>query len=181
MDDKKMYKILQMWFPELEKRKIPKKEQRHSFTEFLAWIIGHKEKHQDTRYLMTISRHAYVQNELEKSALLQARAVSVVDIQQRICQRAQPIVEHVEAHKAMIGRYYNVQDQVFDIVFEEITQLLASAQMELLLIYAQDYHWIAVPNDADKIEKFCRYFDKQFKSEQISIEQYSILGCARST
>lgn len=181
MDDKKIYKILHMWFPELEKCKIPKKDQRHSFSDFLVWMRGNKEKDQHAHYMMTIHRHDYANNELEYSALLQSHATFINDTQQRINQRVSPIFAHFEQHKTMIGRYYNVDDQVFDIVFEEMMHLLRTQNLELLLIYAQDYHWIAVPKDAPKIEKFCRYFDRQFQHEQVSIEQYTLLNCARST
>lgn len=182
MDDKKIYKILQMWFPALAQRKLPKKDQRHIFNAFLAWMNGHSDDDPNVRYLMTIHHQHYVQNGLELSALLQKQQVNVVETQQRIYQRVQPIIEHFEQHKAMIGRYYNVQDQIFDLVFEEIKQLLATQEMELLLICTQtDYHWIAVPKDAEKIEKFCHSFEKLFKNEQVSIEQYVVWGCARST
>ena len=181
MDNKKIYKILQEWFPVLAKRKIPKKEHRQVFTHFLAWMLGDKEKQQQAIYLMTIHRDDDTHNGLELCALLQRYGEEVHQTQQRIRQRKAPILAHFEQHKAMIGRYYHVQDQVFDIVFDEMMQLLATKEMELLLIYAQHYHWIAVPKDANKIEKFCHCFNQQFKAEQISIEQYSIFDCARST
>ena len=81
----------------------------------------------------------------------------------------------------MIGRYYNVQDQVYDVVFEEILHVSRQHDHELLLIYAEDYHWLVVPNQDHKIEKFCKYFNKQFHDQDVSIEHYALFDCSRST
>lgn len=181
MDDKKIFKILQHWFPELLERKIPKKEKRKDFEEFLGWLVAEKVANHLRAYMMKIDRHAFHENEIERSAVFQYYNVDSQNLQTTIRQRAKPILAHFEKHKAVIGRYYNVQDQVFDIVFEEILTLLKVHNFELLLIYADDYYWLAVPNEDHKIEKFCKHFNKQFHDEDISIEHYALFDCSRST
>ena len=181
MDDKKIFKILQHWFPELLERKIPKKKKRKDFKEFLGWLVAEKVANHLRAYMMKIDRHAFHENEIERSAVFQDYNLDSQNLQTTIRQRAKPILAHIEKHKAVIGRYYNVQDQVFDIVFEEILTLLKVHNFELLLIYADDYYWLAVPNEDHKIEKFCKHFNKQFQDEDISIEHYALFDCSRST
>ncbi|MEG0132130.1 MAG: hypothetical protein RR677_11745 [Acinetobacter sp.] len=181
MDDKKIFKILQHWFPELLDRKIPKKKKRKDFEEFLGWLVAEKVVNHLRAYVMKIDRHTFHENEIERSAVFQDHHLDSQHIQSTIRLRAKPILEHFEKHKSIIGRYYNVQDQVFDIVFEEILTILKLHNFELLLIYADDYYWLAVPNQDHKIEKFCKHFNKQFHDEDITIEHYALFDCSRST
>lgn len=181
MDDKKIFKILQRWFPELESRGIPKKGARRNFETFIEWMIPEKLANRYRAYLMKINRHTFQENEIERSAIFQDYHCDHQALQHQIRERAKPLLEHFEKHKEIIGRYYNVQDQIFDLVFEEILTKLKTQNFELLLIYADHYYWLAVPNQDHKIDKFCKHFNKQFQDEDISIEHYALFDCSRST
>lgn len=181
MDDKKIFKILQHWFPELQQRDIPKKKNRKSFDVFLNWLEAEKFGGRFRAYLMKIDRMKFQENEIERSAIFHEYAVDSSNLQTQIRERTKPLFEHYEQHKEVIGRYYNVQDQVYDIVFEEILKVARQHDYELLLIYAEDYHWLLVPNQDHKIEKFCKHFNKQFHDQDVSIEHYALFDCSRST
>ena len=181
MDDKKIFKILQHWFPALEQRDIPKKKHRKRFVEFLNWIEAEKFGGRFRAYLMKIDRMQFHENEIERCAVFHEYAVDSLGIQTQIRERAKPLFDHYEVHKDVIGRYYNVQDQVYDVVFEEILKQARQHNHELLLIYAEDYYWLIVPNHEYKIEKFCKCFNKQFHDEDVSIEHYALFDCSRST
>ena len=181
MDEKKIYKILQDWFPELHNRKLPEKDSRGEFSTFLQWIHPEKMANRYRAYLMTVVADSPFEHELEKCALLQNRGLDLLPVHTQIRERVNPLFAHYEKHKAVIGKYYNVMDQAFDIVFEEIVKLLECYNMDLLIIYAEKYHWIAVPEDAEKIEKFCKLFNKQFADLDVSIEHYALFDCSRST
>jgi hypothetical protein len=178
MDDKKIFKILQSWFPELAEQSIPKKKYRQTFQQFLAWILP--ESIAD-HYLMSVVFKSPLDNQLQQSAVLKDLALNFEDIQQNIQNRIQPLYAHYEKHKEVIGKYYNINDQVFDLVLEEICVLLKRHDFALLLIYADATYWMAVPNQDVKIYKFCKSFSKQFKNEGICIEHYTQLDCLRST
>lgn len=181
MDNKKIYQMLQQWFPELRQRPLPKKKHREQFEVFINWLYPEKVGGRYSAFLMKINRNEFHENEIERCAIFHEFSTDSSIIQTRIRQRAQPLFEHYEQHKEAIGRYYNVQDQVYDIIFEEILLEARRNQYELLLIYAEDYYWLLVPNHDDKIEKFSRRFNKQFKDEDISIEHYALLDCPWST
>lgn len=181
MDDKKIFKILQRWFSVLEFREIPKKKYRCNFEQFLVWISAEKLGKDFHAYLMSVDSENPYENGLEKCAHLQHKNLDIGLVQQAIRKKTTPLYEHYEQHKEVIGKYYNVNDQVFDLVFEEIFMLLKSQNLELLLIYADRTYWMAVPNDDVKIHKFCKSFTKQFKDEGVCIEHYTQLDCLRST
>ena len=181
MDDKMIFKILQRWFSVLELREIPKKKYRCNFEQFLAWISAEKLGKDFHAYLMSVDSENPYENGLEKCAYLQHKNIDIGLVQQAIRKKTTPLYEHYEQHKEVIGKYYNVNDQVFDLVFEEIFTLLKSQNLELLLIYADRTYWMAVPNDDVKIHKFCKSFTKQFKDEGVCIEHYTQLDCLRST
>ena len=181
MDNKKIYQMLQQWFPELRQRPLPKKKHREQFEVFINWLYPEKMGGRYSTFLMKINRNEFHENEIERCAIFHEFSTDSSIIQTRIRQRAQPLFEHYEQHKEAIGRYYNVQDQVYDIIFEEILLEARRHQYELLLIYAEDYYWLLVPNHDDEIEKFSRRFNKQFKDEDISIEHYALLDCPWST
>lgn len=177
MDDKKIFKILQKWFPVLEHQDIPKKKHRRIFQQYLAWIAVE----QVSQHVMVVDAENPYENGLEQCAILQQMNVDIALLQQAIRQKTMPLYEHYEKHKAVIGKYYCVNDQVFDLIFEEIDAVLKAQNFELLFVYAEKTYWMIVPNDDVKIHKFCKSFTKQFKAEGISIEHYTKLDCLRST
>ena len=181
MDDKKIFKILQKWFSVLELREIPKKKYRRNFEQFLAWISAEKLSKDVHTYLMFVDAKNPYENGLEKCAHLQHKNIDIGLIQQGIRKKTTPLYAHYEQHKEVIGKYYNVNDQVFDLIFEDIYALLKSQNLELLLIYADMTYWMAVPNDDVEIHKFCKSFTKQFKRDGVCIEHYTQLDCLRST
>ncbi|MGA9699801.1 hypothetical protein ACVBEE_00930 [Acinetobacter sp. ANC 3781] len=181
MNDKKIFKLLQEWFPVLELREIPKKKYRPIFQQFLAWMSAEKLSKHSQAYLMSVDSENPHENGLEQCAILQLMNSDIRLAQQQISNRTIPLCEHYAKHKQVIGKYYNVNTQVFDIVLEEIYELLKSKKLELIIIYAEKTYWMAVPNEDIKIDKFCRAFLKQFKNEGICIEHYIKLDCLRST
>ena len=181
MDDKKIFQILQGWFPLLEQREIPKKKHRHFFQQFLEWMAAEKVANHFQAYLMSVDSENPHENGLERCAILQHMNIDMGLTQQQIRKRTTPLYEHYKKHKEVIGKYYNVNAQAFDIVFEEIFTFLESKNLELLIIYADTAYWMAVPNEDVEIHKFCKSFSKQFKDEGICIEHYIKLDCLRST
>lgn len=177
MDDKKIFKILQKWFPVLEQQDIPKKKHRRIFQQYLVWISAEPVN----QYVMMVDAENPYENGLEQCAILQQMKIDIAVLQQEIRQKTMPLYEHYEKHKAVIGKYYSVNDQVFDLIFEEIYMLLKAQNFELLFVYAEKTYWMIVPNDDVKIYKFCKSFTKQFKDEGVSIEHYTKLDCLRST
>ncbi|OTG83140.1 hypothetical protein [Acinetobacter sp. ANC 4648] len=181
MDDKKIYKLLRHWFPELKKKKLPKKKHRRNFKAFLKWVAVEKVAHQTREYWMKIDRNLYSENGLVSCSVLHDHHADIQAAQTLIRQRAKPLFEHFDQYHAVIGRYYSVYDQVFDIVFEEVLNLVKACGFEMLLIYADHFYWCMVPNNEVLIEKFCKFFEKQFKEDGLSIEHYAVLDCPRST
>lgn len=181
MDDKKIFKILLEWFPVLKQREIPKKKHRQLFQQFLTWNAAEKVAKHPYAYLMSVDAENPYENGLERCAILQQMNIDIGLTQQKIRNRTTPLYQHYEHHKQVIGKYYNVNAQALDIVFEEIYTLLKSQNFELLIIYAETAYWMAVPDQDVKIHKFCKSFSKQFKHEGICIEHYIKLDCLRST
>lgn len=181
MDDKKIFKILQYWFPELTQQKIPKKDNRHIFQQFSHWLMIAEENVQSYKYLMHFNGESSDDHQLQHCMILKQLSVDSSIIQQRIQAKIAPLRLHYEKHKDIIGQYYNLNDQIFDLVFEEISALLTLQAHELLIIYAEQIYWMAVPDQQVKIRKFCKYFNKQFKSEGICIEHYTKIDGLRST
>jgi len=181
MDDNKIFKLLQDWFPELKQREIPKKKFRKRFEAFLNWLAAEKFGGRFRAYIMKIDRTEFQENQIERCAIFHEYAIDSLALQTKIRQKAKPLFEHYELHKEIIGHYYKVQDQVYDIVFEEILITAKQNGYELLLIYAEHYYWLLVPNQDHKIDKFCKNFNKQFCDEDISIEHYTLFDCSRST
>ncbi|WP_445116006.1 hypothetical protein [Acinetobacter sp. WZC-1] len=181
MDDKKIYQLLQHWFPALKARKIPKKKHRRDYEMFLEWLYNEKMDDPHSGYLMHIDQQQYVANGLRSCAVLQQHAVNIEKIQQHVEQRVTPLFSHYEKYQQVIGKYYSLQCQVYDIVMEEIFNAVKSVGHEMLLIHAAEYYWMAIPEDDVKIEKFCRLFEKQFKDYGIRIEHYQLYECSRST
>ena len=177
MDDKKIYKIMQKWFPEFQDQKIPPKKERFSFENFYVWgQLASGE--QQPLYLMRIDLLDYLDNGIQQSAVFQRKRVNTALVQTVIAEKVKPLQEHYEKYKQIIGHYYNLNDQIYDVVFEEILKSAKSIGYEMLLIYADSYYWIAVPDDEVRIEKLIKHFEKQFKSEDISIEHYAVLDCS---
>lgn len=181
MDDKKIFRLLQEWFPVLKQQEIPKKKHRDIFQDFLAWVKAEKVNKQNCAYLMSVDVENPYENSLEHCAVIQHINLDIGLTQQKIRERVTPLYQHYEKHKDVIGKYYNVDAHAFDIVFEEIYNLLKSQNFELLIIYAEKAYWMAVPDQDVKIHKFCKSFSKQFKHEGICIEHYIKLDCLRST
>lgn len=181
MDDKKIFKILQGWFPLLKHHEIPKKKYRGDFQQFRAWLATEQAGQHEHAYLMSIDVENPYENGLERCAMLQHKNIDMGLIQQSIRNRATPLYQHYQKHKEVIGKYYNVNAHVFDIVFEEIYAFLKLQNFELLIIYAETAYWMAVPDEDVRIHKFCKSFSKQFKHEGICIEHYIKLDCLRST
>lgn len=172
MDEKKIYKILQTWFPVLEQQKIPIKELRRNYPNFVNWL-SYKEFSDSTHaYLMVLHsqlNHAYI---LEKSTVFQNSEINLDEISSRIQTRLSPLLEHYEKYQSVIGRYYIVQEQINDIVMEEIYHAAQSIDYAVLLIHGHESYWLLVPDDEVKINKFCLRFNKQFKHEAHHIEHY---------
>lgn len=179
MDDKKIYKILQHWFPLLKNADIPKKKHRQNFADFMQWMKD--ASFANHSYIMKMQPDCFFENEMQHSTILQDFQIDIARLKKNITAKADPILAHFEQHKAVIGRYYNVNDQILDIVLEEVLTVAEQIQFALLLVYADDYYWCLVPNDEAKIEKFCKSFNKQFKDQNIMIEHYERYICSRST
>ncbi|MDM1758015.1 MULTISPECIES: hypothetical protein [unclassified Acinetobacter] len=179
MDDKKIYKILQHWFPLLKNAEIPKKKYRKNFSDFLQWIK--EENFATLLYMMKMQPDCLFENEMEQSAVLQDFQIDLTVLKDNIAAKADPILAYFEQHKAVIGRYYDVNEQILDILLEEVLTVAEQIDYQLLLVYAEAYYWLLVPNDEAKIEKFCKSFNQQFKDHNILIEHYERYVCSRST
>ena len=181
MDDKKIYKQLQDWFPELNCKKVPKESQRRDFQSFKAWMVTEKNGRQARSYLMPLHPAQPLRHSLGHSAVLQDMRLDLEKAHLEMEQAAQPTLRNYEQHKAEIGKNYSVQEQVAEIVLSEICSLLRQCGCRMLLIYADQYYWIAVPEHAEKVNKFCKKFEKQFKADEVRIELFSVSDCLKST
>lgn len=171
MGNKKMYRMLQHWFPELLSQALPPSVQRDQYAIFLEWLCL-KVSSPERCYTMYLDPQHYYENGLSRSAILQDHHIDVAQVQALIRERITPLFRHYEQHKQVIGQHCDLRSQVYDIVLQEISKLLKSLNYELLLLCAADYHWMAVPNQAEEIDQFCRLFEKQFKHAHKNIEHY---------
>lgn len=73
---------------------------------------------------MTVVADSPFEHELEKCALLQNRGLDLLPVHLKSVKEVNPLFAHYEKHKAVIGKYYNVMDQAFDIVFEKLLNCL---------------------------------------------------------
>ncbi|RLL50183.1 hypothetical protein D9K79_00020 [Acinetobacter cumulans] len=181
MNDKKIYKILQEWFPELDFKKVPKESQRRDFEHFKAWMMTEKNKGYTRTYLMALHPEHALESHIHQAAVLQDLALDLEKAQFEIMQAVQPTLYHYEKNKANIGKNYQVQEQVIEMILSKIYERLDAYNFRMLLIYADQYYWIAVPAHAEKLNKFCKKFEKQFKAEQLKIELFSMSDCLQST
>jgi len=181
MNDKKIYKWLQIWFPELEYKKVPKEKQRRDFAHFKAWMVTEKDSKKTRSFLMSVHPEHIPNNTVASSAVLQDLHIDLDKAHFEIIQSVQPILLHYELNRESIGKNYKVQEQATEKLLSKIYELLKSKQFKMLLIYADQYYWIAVPEHAEKVNKFCKKFEKQFKADDIHIELFSSKDCMQST
>lgn len=182
MNDKKIYQLLQEWYPELESLKIPNKKFRRNFNNFCEWLspkrieqpVGEDgvQEYKYRGYFLSIDRNQHFENGIENCALFQDLNVDVNEIQNRIELRTEPLFEHFEKYKDLIGNFYALRSHVYDIVLEEIYNEVIKHGYRMLLIYAADQTWMAVPDDAKKIDKFITLFRNQFLDSNPTIEFY---------
>lgn len=180
MGSKKLYKMLQHWFPELIDHELPSAEQRDQYAVFLEWLWI-RDANPERHYVMYLDPQHYYENGLNCSALIQDHRIDTVQVQRLIRERITPLLRHYEQHKHVIGTHCDFRGQVYDIVLQEICKLLKSLNYELLLLCATDYHWLAVPNQPEEIDRFCRLFEKQFKHAHKNIEHYQLQNWSWST
>lgn len=179
MDDKKIYQWLQSWYPELQTRKIPKSKNRRSFEQLSLWLLSEKEEQQERSFIMTFDPLNFTEANLANSAVLQDLDVSISDMYHHIAKQIQPIYSHYEKSKQLLGKYYNVQEQLAEIILNAIYHELSTYKYELLLVCAERYYWLAVHQDAEKLPKFLKKFDKQFKAEDVTIHHYTFSQCSK--
>lgn len=182
MDDKKIYQLLQEWFPELNVLKIPPKKMRRDFEVFNDWLSprditvpsgeDESQEYKYRGYFLSIDRDQHMDNGIETCALFQDLGVDPNEIQNRIELRTDPLFEHYEKFKDLLGDFYALRSHVYDIVLEEIYKQVIKYGYRMLLIYAADQIWIAVPDQPKKIKKFIKLFEKQFKDVHPTIEYY---------
>ncbi|TCM68350.1 hypothetical protein EC844_10553 [Acinetobacter calcoaceticus] len=172
MGSKRMYKILKQWFPALSQQHIPEKRQRVEYDIFLNWLQLNTAQHVMANYLMRLDQQHHLNNGLEQSALLKHYAIDTQVTQRKITQRSTPLCQHYAEFKEVMGIHCNLQAQLYEIVLDEIFQLLQSLDHELLLIYSNEYQWMAVPNNQELIDEFCYLFEKHFKHLDLNIEHY---------
>ena len=63
MNEKKIYKQLTKWFPELKQNPLPKKKHRAKAEHFLTWLNS-QESEQAVEYMMGLNIHQYLENGL---------------------------------------------------------------------------------------------------------------------
>lgn len=180
MNDKKIYQWLQAWYSELQTRKIPKAKNRSSFEQFSLWLLSEKKAQHERSFIMSVDPLNFTEADLAKSAVLQDLQVNIAQMHQDIAKQLQPIYAHYEKSKQLLGKYYNVQEQLAEIILNALCQELSQYNYELLLICSEQYYWLAVHQDTEKIHKFCKKFEKQFKDEELKIEIYSLPDCLQS-
>lgn len=179
MDDKKIYQWLQSWYPELQTRKIPKSKNRRSFEQLSLWLLSEKKAQDERSFIMTFDPLDFTEADLARSAVLQDLQIDTVQMHHDIVKQTQPIYTHYEKSKQLLGKYYNVQEQLAEIILNAIYQELSTYKYELLLICAEQYYWLAVHQDAEKLHKFLKRFEKQFKAEDIAIHHYTFSQCSK--
>lgn len=180
MNDKKIYQWLQAWYPELQTRKIPKSKNRRSFEQFGLWLLSEKKERHERTFIMRFDPLNFMEADLARSAVLQDLQINVAQIHQDITQKIHPVYVHYEKSKQLLGKYYNVQEQLAEMILNALCQELSRYQYQLLLICSEQYYWLAVHQDAEKMHKFCKKFEKQFKDEELKIEVYTLQDCLQS-
>lgn len=180
MNDKKIYQWLQAWYPELQTRKIPKAKNRRSFEQFKLWLLAEKEGISERSFLLALDPLKFTEKDLACSAVLQNLNIDFNQIYPQITEQTQPVFAHYESLKNAVSKCYNLQEQVAEIILDELYGLLKQHQHKLLLICAEQYYWMAVHQDVEKIHKFCKKFEKQFKDEELKIEIYALPDCLQS-
>lgn len=181
MNEKKIYKILKQWFPELLEREIPSKKHIRKFKYFIQFLSHEKLGHRYRGYLMKIDPESYLDNGLDYAAVLQDEGIAADPIQAKIRNQVTPLIEHYQKHQNIIGHYYDVNQQIIDLSVKEISLIAHQCEYELLLIYAEQYYWIMVPSEEKVIQKFCQNFNEQFQYDHVSVEHYFSSECLKST
>lgn len=171
MNEKKIYKQLRKWFPELKQKPLPKKKHRAKAEHFLTWLTA-QENEQAFEYLMALNIHQYLENGLAEHPIFQHMTTEIEMVQVQIQSRADPILKHYEQFEHVIGRFYQVQDQILEIILDEIYKFLKSQNFALLLLWGEGYYWLAVPNQSKKIKEFCELFNHQFDEAGLKVEKY---------
>ncbi|MFU9046823.1 hypothetical protein ACNAUY_10595 [Acinetobacter tibetensis] len=171
MNEKKIYKQLRKWFPELKQHPLPKKKYRAKAEHFLAWLNA-QENEQTFEYLIALNIHQYLENGLATHPVFQHMITEIEMVQAQIQSRADPILKHYEQFEHVIGRFYRVQDQILEIILDEIYKFLKSQNFALLLLWGEEHYWLAVPNQSKKIEAFCALFNQQFDGAGLTVEKY---------
>lgn len=193
MNDKKIFKILQKWFPELKGKELPKKKERRNYEYFYYWLApteiktpdqpSDPEEYQEKRYrgyLLDIDRQQHFSNGVESSAVFQDYGVDAEAIQNRIEVKTEPLFEHYEKYKDLIGDYYALNSHVIDIVLKEIYGEIKRINHRMILISTLSFDWLAVPDQLEEIEEFIRLFQKQFKNPAPRIEVYEVFDLSFS-
>lgn len=181
MNEKKIYKLLKQWFLELSEREIPSKKHILKFKYFVEFLSHERIGHRYRGYLMKIDPDSYLDNGLEYSASFYDHQIHTDPIQAKIREQATSLFEHYQKYQSVIGQYYNVYQQIYDLTINEISKVAQQCGAELLLIYAETYYWMIVPSDEKMIQKFCQNFNKQFQNDGVSIEHYFPSECLKST
>ena len=171
MNEKKIYKQLRKWFPELKQKPLPKKKHRAKAEYFLTWL-NTQENEQTFEYLIALNRHQYLENGLAEHPFFQHMTTEIEMVQAQIQSRADPILKHYEQFEHAIGRFYRVQDQILEIILDEIYGFLKSQNFALLLLWGKEHYWLAVPNQSKKIKEFCELFNQQFDEADLKVEKY---------
>lgn len=171
MNEKKIYKQLTKWFPELKQNPLPKKKHRAKAEHFLTWLNS-QESEQAVEYMMGLNIHQYLENGLAEHPFFQHMTTEIEMVQAQIQSRADPILKHYEQFEHVIGRFYRVQDQILEIILDEIYKFLKSQNFALLLLWGIEHYWLAVPNQPKKIEVFCELFNRQFDEAGLKVEKY---------
>lgn len=172
MDNKKIYTILQHWFPELIQRDLPMRSLRVQYYEMVHWLTTDKSQYRAKQFLMRIAKDQQYENVLQDCAVLKNHITEVEQAQLNILSKTTAIIRYYDLYKDEIGQHCDLNLQIYNEVFEEIYNLLQQLNYELLLIRGEEYHWLAVPNDLDNIDLFCCLFERLFTDQGWCIEHY---------
>lgn len=181
MNTKQIYLILNTWFPELTHYPMPDRQQRMQFDVLIQWLSSPKQYHRPRRYVMTINQQLAPELDLHHNAVIQDLMFDLAQFQNRIKLASSKIIQHYEKYKQSIGSHCNLSGHIIENFFKELSMILIPVQYQLLLIYGEKQHWLAVPNDVDQIEQFCLLFNKQFRAFGQNIELYQIRQLSWST
>lgn len=172
MDSKKIYLILQHWFPKLNQYDLPPRAMRGSYDVLLRWLQPDAEALAATHFLMNIQSTQDQKYGLFDSALLRDNPSELAQTLSNIQVKIVGIAQYYQQHQAQMGRHCCMQGQIYQAILAEIYLLLQRLNYELLLISAEQYHWLAVPDNQDLIDSFCYCFTRLFAAEGYSIEHY---------